>query len=159
MTIPRAATPNIDGLTQEHFLESVIPEPNSGCWLCDKPGSGGYAHFCWKGKAYGAHRVAWALFRGPIPDKLEIDHTCFVKCCVNPDHLEPVTRLENCKRAWSRRWEGRLGRKHYGSEWWWQHHVKMPRKLKGVSYNEAKKRLETELATDDMGLSRSAIEA
>lgn len=46
-----------------------------------------------------AHRVAYTLAVGSIPDGLEIDHLCFVPACVNPDHLEAVTGLENKRRA------------------------------------------------------------
>lgn len=95
----KAKTPNIEGLTVERFLECVIPEPNSGCWLCDGALCGDYAHFTWNGRSYGAHRVSWALFRGPIPDGYEIDHWCYVPCCVNPDHLRAVTLAENRKRT------------------------------------------------------------
>ncbi|MCE5309611.1 MAG: HNH endonuclease [Acidobacteriales bacterium] len=48
-----------------------------------------------------AHRVAYEVFRGPIPEGLHIDHLCRVTCCVNPDHLEPVTPAENNRRAGS----------------------------------------------------------
>lgn len=47
----------------------------------------------------GAHRVAYELLVGPIPDGLEIDHLCRVRHCVNPAHLEPVTRQENMRRG------------------------------------------------------------
>jgi hypothetical protein len=33
-----------------------------------------------------------------IPDGLTLDHLCRNKSCVNPDHLEPVTREENTVR-------------------------------------------------------------
>lgn len=46
-----------------------------------------------------AHRVYYELVRGPIPDGLTIDHLCRNKACCNPDHLEPVTSLENVRRA------------------------------------------------------------
>ena len=45
-----------------------------------------------------AHRVAYRLFVGPIPDGLTIDHLCRVRTCINPSHLEPVTRSENTRR-------------------------------------------------------------
>jgi hypothetical protein len=45
-----------------------------------------------------AHRYAWELMVGPIPEGLEIDHLCFNRPCVNPDHLEPVTHTENMRR-------------------------------------------------------------
>ena len=46
-----------------------------------------------------AHRVAWELLVGPIPEGLELDHLCRNPACVNPDHLEPVTHKENMRRA------------------------------------------------------------
>jgi hypothetical protein len=45
-----------------------------------------------------AHRVAYTLAYGPIPDELEIDHTCGYRPCVRPDHLELVTQTENLAR-------------------------------------------------------------
>lgn len=55
----------------------------------------------------GAHRFAYELLVGPIPEGLEIDHLCFNTECVRPDHLEPVTHAENMRRS---REAGRLGR-------------------------------------------------
>ena len=46
-----------------------------------------------------AHRVAYELMIGPIPEGLEIDHLCRVPRCVNPSHLEPVTHAENIRRG------------------------------------------------------------
>jgi hypothetical protein len=46
-----------------------------------------------------AHRVSYALFKGPIPEGLTIDHLCRTPACVNPDHLEAVTLSENSRRA------------------------------------------------------------
>lgn len=45
-----------------------------------------------------AHRIAWILAKGPIPEDKEIDHTCEHRDCVNPDHMELVTRKVNIER-------------------------------------------------------------
>lgn len=46
-----------------------------------------------------AHRVAYELQVGSVPDGLDLDHKCGRRSCVNPDHLEPVTRAENLRRS------------------------------------------------------------
>lgn len=48
------------------------------------------------------HRLAWELFRGPIPDGLFIDHLCENKRCCNPEHLEPVPPAVNTRRAFQK---------------------------------------------------------
>lgn len=50
------------------------------------------------GKNERAHRVAYAMLIGNIPTGLTLDHTCGVRKCVNPQHLEPVTTEENTSR-------------------------------------------------------------
>jgi len=59
----------------------------------------GYGHMRRADTIVAAHRFAWELLVGPIPDGLEIDHLCRKRKCVNPDHLEPVTHSENMRRA------------------------------------------------------------
>ena len=59
----------------------------------------GYGSVCvGRGRTALAHRVAWESARGPIPEGLTIDHLCGVKRCVNPDHMEVVTRGGNTRR-------------------------------------------------------------
>lgn len=83
-------------------------EKSEGCWLWIGTGNrSGYGHFSIRGRGgrakVGAHRFAYELAVGPIPDGLTIDHLCFNTSCVNPDHLEPVSQAENSKRAWKAR--------------------------------------------------------
>lgn len=46
-----------------------------------------------------AHRVAYELLVGPIPDGMTLDHLCRNRRCVNPDHLEAVSNVENVMRG------------------------------------------------------------
>ena len=46
-----------------------------------------------------AHREAYERAKGPIPAGLEIDHLCWNRGCVNPDHLEAVTHRVNLLRG------------------------------------------------------------
>jgi hypothetical protein len=84
----------------ERFQNKIMPEPNSGCWLWTASVNRlGYGHFRWNGSIKGAHRVAYELAHGQIPDNFEIDHKCKVRSCVNPDHLELVTHKINVLRG------------------------------------------------------------
>ncbi|MGO3650436.1 HNH endonuclease signature motif containing protein [Agrococcus casei] len=48
-----------------------------------------------------AHRFAYADSRGAIPEGLEIDHLCRNRSCVNPKHLEAVSKRENLARGYA----------------------------------------------------------
>jgi HNH endonuclease len=75
----------------------------TGCWVWSGyRDDNGYARTYDGGKTDWAHRVYYRRYRGPIPDGLEIDHTCTNPPCVNPDHLEPVTRVEHVRRTLER---------------------------------------------------------
>lgn len=81
----------------------ITVDPDSCCWNWDKAAVGGYGVSSLDGKRSVAHRVVWTLLRGPIPDGLDLDHLCRNRLCVNPDHLEPVTRSENLLRGFAAR--------------------------------------------------------
>src|SRR5438445_5595834 len=75
----------------------------------------GYSTPCWVWKlarthdGYGlvhhgagiklAHRVEYEQHVGPIPDGLTLDHLCRERGCINTDHFEPVTLIENQRRG------------------------------------------------------------
>ena len=45
------------------------------------------------------HVLLYEMLHGPLPHNLELDHLCFTRNCVNPDHLELVTHRENLRRS------------------------------------------------------------
>ena len=59
----------------------------------------GYGKTTFSGKTWRAHRLIYTMLKGPIPEGLEIDHTCRNKACVNPAHMEPVTTKVNVHRS------------------------------------------------------------
>ena len=60
----------------------------------------GYARFREKGQKYLAHRWTYELFNNcTIPSGLQVDHLCRHRNCVNPAHLELVSRTENLRRS------------------------------------------------------------
>lgn len=82
------------------FHEKYIVDEETGCWLWQAQiTSLGYGRIRVGTQPCYAHRVSYELHRGQIPEGLEIDHLCRVRRCVNPDHLELVTRLENVRRG------------------------------------------------------------
>lgn len=94
---PRKAAP-----PAERFWAKV--DTSGECWLwtayCDPAGYGRFAMSRSTGTGY-AHRIAYELTIGPIPEGLELDHLCRNRGCVRPSHLEPVTTKVNSMRSTS----------------------------------------------------------
>lgn len=94
----------MDGIREDLFWAKVDRHGPSGCWLWLAADNGaGYGMFYVRSSGIRrgilAHRLAYELLVGPIPDGLQLDHLCRNTICVNPAHLEPVTPRENCRRG------------------------------------------------------------
>lgn len=91
------------GASLRDRLEARIDRDNAeGHWLWTgyrMPNGYGKFTVAGSGKCWLAHRLAWELLRGPIPDGMTLDHLCRVRHCVNPDHLEPVLFAVNVQRG------------------------------------------------------------
>jgi HNH endonuclease len=85
----------------ERLMQRVEVDAETGCWLWT--GSvmpNGYGKLTVpKGRSSLAHRLMYEEVRGEIPEGLDIDHLCRVRRCVNPDHMEPVSRKVNLDRS------------------------------------------------------------
>lgn len=72
------------------------PDPLSGCHIWHGPSvNGGYGHIRFGGYYWLAHRLAWTLRHGPIPDGMILCHRCDERRCCNPDHLFIGSRADN----------------------------------------------------------------
>lgn len=107
----------LDVVSRAYQVHRVWSRTNrtDGCWYFDGAinATGGYGVTRLNGKTTPVHRVIWRFVHGTeIPAGLDIDHTCHnadLSCaggpsclhrrCVNPAHLEAVTRSENVKRG------------------------------------------------------------
>lgn len=70
----------------------------NGCWIWQRSTDrNGYGRLRRNGEA-SAHRVYYIERVGPIPAGHHLHHTCEVKACVNPAHLEPLTKAEHERR-------------------------------------------------------------
>ena len=70
------------------------------CWVWKRSRqSNGYGHLTVDNQQVLAHRFVYEQNIGTIPEGMELDHLCRNPPCVNPDHLEPVSHAENCRRG------------------------------------------------------------
>jgi|GEM_PF-982459 len=71
----------------------------TGCWNATRVQRDGYARVFVGGNVVAAHRIMYVRHRGNFAKWQQLDHLCRNKACLNPAHLEPVSRIENVRRA------------------------------------------------------------
>lgn len=85
---------------KQYIRDRVRIDAETGCWLWTmRLTPQGYGNVTRKGKSRTAHRVSYVAFKGNIPAKYSIVHTCPNNHCVNPEHLDIATKSEIRKKA------------------------------------------------------------
>ena len=91
-------------LYDEGFVDRFWRRVSKGdeCWLWTAYKSGGYGVLCCgrRGLNRRAHRVAWEITNGPIPEGLYVCHSCDNPSCVRPAHLFLGTQSHNMSDMW-----------------------------------------------------------
>lgn len=90
---------NIRGRVAIHEAPAHLSQSGPCVLFTGRRNRNGYGRVWFRGREPVAHRLAYLLVRGVIPDGLLLDHLCRRRGCVNPYHTEPVTPAVNVRRG------------------------------------------------------------
>ena len=99
----------------------------------------GYGSVFRNGVTIPVHRAAYEYVNGPIPEGLVIDHLCRNRSCVNPDHMEPVTRKTNTLRGTSPMARNARKRRCHKGHWFTPENTTVRRSVQGGLYRVCKR--------------------
>ncbi len=89
-------------LPQVKFTEKELSRLDD-CWLwTGGTKEFGHGQFWFRGRDHKAHRIAWMIAHGPVPDNLLVCHECDVPACCNVAHLWLGTVADNNRDMYSK---------------------------------------------------------
>jgi hypothetical protein len=110
-----------EGGPEQRFWAKVEKTENCWNWTARTTTGYGVVHGV-NGKKVLAHRFAYELLVGPIPDGMQIDHRCHNRSCVNPGHLRLATNKQNTENHQGARSDSSSGIRgvswHRASQMW-----------------------------------------
>lgn len=107
----RCAVCRVDALKQR--IRSGSVQDTNGCWIWQRSTKNGYGQTSVSDRPTYTHRLSYELYVGPIPDGMDVCHTCDVKPCNNPAHFFLGTPADNTHDMW-RKGRGRKPPVHRG---------------------------------------------
>lgn len=81
----------------ERFLPNVAMNLNTGCWDWKGGTTLGYATMSINGKNVRVHRYLYELHNGAVPADWDVHHVCENRACVNPEHLQAMSKSDHTR--------------------------------------------------------------
>jgi hypothetical protein len=99
-------------VSDKDWIMARVEITENGCWEWSRTRhSKGYGNASRNNKSIRAHRYAYEIWNGPIPDGMMVLHSCDNPPCCNPDHLRLGTAHDNMMDAIRRGRAAHLKRK------------------------------------------------
>jgi hypothetical protein len=105
MSKPRAYCPELNERDIYRFMRHCKSHNDCLMWI-GRRNEKGYGEFYVDGRTWKAHRIAFLIEHGFLPEGFQISHTCANVWCVNPNHLTASKTFENITEMYARKYGG-----------------------------------------------------
>lgn len=96
-----ANNPNYENELMARIVSNSVMgdgDDDKACWIWIRQRqNNGYGAVRAYGRVMPAHRASFLAFKGPIPQGMEVGHSCHKRFCVNPNHLKAMTHADNMR--------------------------------------------------------------